>query len=105
GRRDDARRLADRELREALRYGAPRRHGLALATSASLDLSEAGLVGLRDAAKILDRCGAQLDTARVCVELGVRRHQRGERDAARSSLWEGLEIAHGCGAWALAERA
>jgi DNA-binding CsgD family transcriptional regulator len=105
GRHDDARRLADRELRQALSYGDPRRHGLALATRASLDLSDAGLVGLREAAEILDRCGARLERARVCVELGIGHRQRGGRDAARSSLWEGLEIAHSCGAWALAERA
>jgi DNA-binding CsgD family transcriptional regulator len=105
GRRDDARALVGRELREAVDYGAPRRHGLALAASASLDLGDAGLAGLRDAADILDRCDARLDAARVRVELGVRRHQRGERDVARSLLRDGLETAHDCGAWSLAERA
>ena len=105
GRSGEAAQLAERELREAVEYGAPRRQGIALATCASLDESDAGSTCLRNAVEILDRCGARLEHARACVDLGVRLHERGERDAGRSWLYQGLEISRSCGGVAIAERA
>lgn len=105
GRSTEAARLAERELREAVAYGAPRRHGIALATYANLDPTDQGPARLREAVDILGGCGARLEHARACVDLGARLHQRGERDAGRAWLYQGLEVSHRCGGLAVAERA
>jgi DNA-binding CsgD family transcriptional regulator len=53
----------------------------------------------------LDATPARLDHARALVNLGVGLRERGESAQARVALAQGLDIAHGCGAFALAERA
>jgi DNA-binding CsgD family transcriptional regulator len=105
GRVKEAAHLAERELRQAIEFGAPRRHGIALATSGRLNPEPDGTERLMQAADILDRCGARLDHARARIDLGARLHRQGERDAARDALGGALEIADACGARALAERA
>jgi DNA-binding CsgD family transcriptional regulator len=105
GQFDEAWELAHRELEEAVSFKAPRRHGIALATAGRLDPGESGLTCLHDAVETLGRCGARLDRARALVELGVGLRQRGEPSLARQALFRGLDEAHACGGWALAERA
>jgi DNA-binding CsgD family transcriptional regulator len=105
GRAGEADELTARELDGAATSGAPRRHGLALATRGAFIGGEAGAAALGDAVEILDRCGARLEQARALVDLGVALRESGRRDAARQSLALGLDAAHRCGGWALAERA
>jgi DNA-binding CsgD family transcriptional regulator len=105
GRDDEARRLADRELADAVAFGAPRRHGLALSACGLLDQGEDGLARLRHAAAILEHSPARLAQARALVNLGVGLRAQGAREQAREPLLEGLDIAHRCGAVALAEQA
>jgi DNA-binding CsgD family transcriptional regulator len=105
GRLKQARELAARELAEAVAYGAPRRHGIALSTCGTLDPSDQGLAWLADAVRILERSPARLEHARALVNLGAGQRERGERGQARERLTGALDAADRLGAAALAERA
>jgi DNA-binding CsgD family transcriptional regulator len=105
GRFEQARQLADRELQEAAAFGAPRRHGIALATAGRLASGQDGIALLEQAAEMLHRCGARLEHARARLDLGVRLRRGGEVEAARAPLADALETADACGGWAVAERA
>ena len=54
GRHGDAGRLAERELADAVAFGAPRRHGMALSACGSLDTGPEGLAWLQEAVRILE---------------------------------------------------
>ena len=58
GRSGEASELAARELAEAVAFGAPRRHGMALSLSGLLDLGEAGLARLRGGRDLRGYTGA-----------------------------------------------
>jgi DNA-binding CsgD family transcriptional regulator len=105
GRADEARRLASRELSEAAAYGAPRRHGIALTLSGSLDLGDEGLARLRQAVAILERTPARVEHARALVSLGEGLRVRGQPAEARTVLVQACDQAHQCGAAALVQRA
>jgi DNA-binding CsgD family transcriptional regulator len=105
GRDGEARRLAERELEDAVAFGAPRRHGMALSVCGLLDSGERGLARLREAVAELERSPARLEHARALVNLGAGLRERGRREEARESLSLGLDIAQRCGGVALAERA
>lgn len=60
---------------------------------------------LREAVDTLDQSGARLEHARALVNLGIGLRSRGEPEAAREPLTEGLDLAHRCGAVLLAEQA
>jgi DNA-binding CsgD family transcriptional regulator len=105
GRDEQARDLCARELDEAIAFGAPRRHGIALSLSGTLDPTEAGLVQLRQAVQLLERSPARLAHADALVNLGAGLRARGRREQARQPLSQGLDIAHRLGALALAARA
>jgi DNA-binding CsgD family transcriptional regulator len=105
GRGDEAGRLLTAELDDAAAAGAPRRHGIALSISGLLERGPAGLARLRDAVALLERSPAGLEHARALVNLGEGLRVRGEREHARDVTSEGLDIADGCGARALAARA
>ena len=105
GREDEARALSARELAAAAAFGAPRRYGVALSVCGTLDPGPLGLERLGEAVGRLDATTARLDHARALVNLGVGLRERGESAQARTALARGLDIAHGCGAFALAERA
>lgn len=105
GRHEEARELAHRELAEAVDFGAPRRHGIALATLGRLESGPKGLVGLREAVRVLEPSPARLEYARALVNLGSGLRERGQPTAARPPLAQGLDLAHACGAAGLAESA
>jgi DNA-binding CsgD family transcriptional regulator len=105
GREDEARALTVRELAAAVAFGAPRRYGVALSACGRLDSSPLGLERLREAVDLLASTPARLDHARALVNLGARLRERGESAQARTVLARGMDIAHGAGALALAERA
>jgi DNA-binding CsgD family transcriptional regulator len=60
---------------------------------------------LREALAILDRSELRLERARVLVDLGAALRRRGARSEARDLLSQGMDIAHGCGARGLVDRA
>jgi DNA-binding CsgD family transcriptional regulator len=105
GRGDDAGRLAHRELEEAVAASAPRRHGMALSTSGTLEPGPLGLTRLREAVDILASSPAELEHARALINLGRGLRLRGHREDAREAVWQGLEIAHRCRAETIAARA
>jgi len=105
GRKAQAGELVARELAEAIAFGGPRRHGIALSLSGLLESSDDGLVRLRQAVEILERTPARLEHARALVNLGEGLRLRGQRAQARTALSQGLEIAHRCGSTALVGRA
>jgi DNA-binding CsgD family transcriptional regulator len=105
GRREEAVEIANRELAEAVAFGAAHLHGVALSVCGSLETGPAALTRLREAVAILELSEARLDYARGLVELGARLRQEGEREPARRELSRALDIASGCGAVTLAERA
>ncbi|MFZ0378619.1 MAG: AAA family ATPase [Solirubrobacteraceae bacterium] len=105
GREDEARALTARELAAARAFGAPRRYGVALSACGLVDPDPLGLERLREAVALLGGTPARLDHARALVNLGARLRERGESAEARTVLARGMDIAHGCGAFALAERA
>ena len=105
GSREEAMELAERELQEAVAFGATRRHGMALSACGLLDPGPEGLALLDEAVRVLEGSGARLEHARALVNLGAGLRTRGERDRARDPLSRGLDIAQRCGAPALQERA
>jgi DNA-binding CsgD family transcriptional regulator len=105
GRRDEAAALARRELQAAIAFGMPRRRALALSACGALDDGPAGLAQLREAVALLSESPARLAAARALVELGIALRRRGEGVAAREPLGAGLDLAHRCGAVALADLA
>jgi DNA-binding CsgD family transcriptional regulator len=105
GRREQAVEIAARELADAAAFGGARRHGIALSVCGLLDPGAEGLASLRDAVRMLERSPARLEYARALVNLGSGLRTRGQPEQAREPLSEGLDLAHRCGAVALAERA
>ena len=101
---DHAQRLAAEELAAARRWGGREVLGIALRGTA-LVAEPVDLAGLEASVAALDRGVAQLELARSLVELGAARRRGRERSAAREPLERGMELAHRCGAAALAERA
>ena len=105
GRGGEARELAARELSEAVAFGSPRRHGVALSLCGALHPGPEGLAWLREAVVVLERSPARLEHGRAEVNLGEGLLTRGERSAAREPLRKGLDLADHCGSAALLETA
>jgi len=105
GREEQAKEITGRELRQAVAFGAPRRHGIALSLWGTLDAGEQGLASLRHAVQILERSPARLEHARALVNLGAGLRVRGQRKPAREQLTQALQIAHRLRAVALEDRA
>jgi DNA-binding CsgD family transcriptional regulator len=105
GRHEEARQLAAREVADAVAFGAPPRHGVALSLSGLLEPGDPGLVRLHEAVGILQRTPARLEHARALVNLGEGLRARGHRHESRKALSLGLDLAHRAGAAALAQRA
>jgi len=105
GRSEEAMRLADEELRLALRFGADRATGIAIRTRALLESGEGQLEGLREAARTLAGSPAKLEHARALLDLGAALRRNGHVSEARRVLAEALDGCQACGAHELAARA
>jgi DNA-binding CsgD family transcriptional regulator len=103
--REEARRLGSEEVELARQWGAPRALGKALRTAGLVEGGEAGLSLLRAAVDVLQDSPALLERARALTELGAALRRANRRAEAREPLRQGLEVAHGCGAKPLAQRA
>jgi DNA-binding CsgD family transcriptional regulator len=104
GQVESARDLAREELKLSRRWGAPRTIGVSLR---ALGLVEGGQTGeqlLRQAVEVLADSPARLEHARALVDLGGALRRSNVRNEARKHLREGIDLAHPCGATALAER-
>jgi DNA-binding CsgD family transcriptional regulator len=97
--------LAREELALARRWGAPRALAVALRAAGLAEGGAHGIALLREAVECSADSAAVLEHARAQVELGAALRRGNQRAAAREHLREGLELAEGCGAHALAGRA
>jgi DNA-binding CsgD family transcriptional regulator len=105
GRHDEARELADDELRRARSFGAARAIGMALRARALVGAPKRRETGLREAVEVLAPSSGRLEHARALVDLGATLRAQGQRTAAREPLLVGLDVAATCGALSLERRA
>jgi DNA-binding CsgD family transcriptional regulator len=104
GDADRARSLAGEAVRRADEFGSPVARGIALRAAALVERPPDN-DRLAASVAVLRGSGAQLELARSLVELGSALRRSRHRADAREPLREGLELAVGCGADALATRA
>ncbi len=105
GQREQARELAEEELRLARASGAPRCLGIALRASALLADGERRLRGLEEAVAVLDQSGADLELARSLIDPGAMLRRARQPTRAREPLRRGFELASQCGGSRLANYA
>jgi DNA-binding CsgD family transcriptional regulator len=105
GNQDDARSLAAEELALARAYNAPRVLGMALRATGLAEGGKRGVELLGQAVRVLEDSGARLEHARAMTDLGAALRRAGQRTEGRELLRPALDLAHRCGALALAERA
>jgi DNA-binding CsgD family transcriptional regulator len=104
--RDQALRLAARELELARATGLPRLEGIALRAQAALELrGQAPVDRLRESVALLERSPARLESARSRVALGAALRRANRRQEARAELAAGLDLAVSCGAHRLRAQA
>jgi DNA-binding CsgD family transcriptional regulator len=101
----EARGLVAEELENARAVGLPRPEGMALRAAGLVEGGERGIELLREAASMLERSPSRLEHARALTDLGGALRRSGRRTQARDPLGRGLELARGCGAQRLAQRA
>jgi DNA-binding CsgD family transcriptional regulator len=102
---DEVRTLLEWELRAAQEWGTPRAIGVALRAMGLVEGGERGMVLLRESADALRSSPARLDLARSLTDYGAALRRANQRTDARESLREALELAHRCGATAIADLA
>jgi DNA-binding CsgD family transcriptional regulator len=102
---DEVARLVDWELETAREWGTPRGIGVALRAKGLIEGREAGIELLRKAAATLASSPARHEHSRALADLGAALRRENHRAEAREVLKEALDLAHRCGAAAIAERA
>jgi DNA-binding NarL/FixJ family response regulator len=103
--RERAHALVEEELALATSFGAPGAVGQALAAVAALEEGAAAVEVRKEAVRVLEGSQSALRRARASVELGAALRRAGKPRDAREPLRQGLDLAHRCGARALAARA
>jgi DNA-binding CsgD family transcriptional regulator len=102
---EQAHELAHDELRRARSFGAPRAIGTALRAAGLVAGGPPGIALLEEALEVLARSPAQLERARVLIDLGGAQRRARQQAAARETLRLGLDAAYRCGADGLAGQA
>ena len=92
-------------LEHARRWGAPSLLGRALVVRGIVDPGAERLEFMGDAVAVLERTSARLELARATIELGAALRRFRRRRESRDQLVRGADLAHRCGADALAARA
>lgn len=100
-----ARSLVEDEVALARQAGSFRAIGIALRARGLLAGGDAGLEDLAAAASALERSPAVLEHARSLTDLGAALRRSNRRTEARGPLGRARELAHGCGALVLTDRA
>ena len=103
--RERARQLATKEIEQARALAQPRSLGIALRAAGLLQDRADSIDLLREATSVLEGSQSRLELARGLTDLGAALRRTGHRADARDPLRQGLDIAHSCGATALAARA
>lgn len=104
GDRQEAEKLADKELEQARAFAAPRALGVALRAKALVTGGEKSIDLLQEAVARLEKSPAAVELARALCDLGAAIRRTGHPAAAREPLTRGLDLAHRCGASALERR-
>jgi len=104
-RLDEAKTLAEEELRLANQWGAQHAIGASLRQLGLVLDGDEGQQLLYEAATTLAESGARIEHARALVDLGASFRRSKRRSDARAWLREGIRIAEQVGATAIAERA
>jgi DNA-binding CsgD family transcriptional regulator len=99
----EASRLCAEEVELARQWGASRGIGIALRVAGVAEGGDIEL--LTEAVSVLRPSPARLELARALIELGAAHRRASSRARARDFLREGLDLAHGLGGLALADRA
>ncbi len=105
GDKQEARRLAGSEIAAARKFGAQRALGIALRAAGLMQEGISGIELLHEAVAVLAGSPARLEYARALTDLGAALRRANHRAQARQPLRLGLDLAHDCGATALATRA
>ncbi len=105
GQHDQARELAETELRLARDFGTPRAIGVSLMTLGLIGGEDEGIERIREAVSVFEPSQARMEHSRALVELGAALRRAGHRRESREPLREGLDMAHRCGAVVIAEKA
>jgi DNA-binding CsgD family transcriptional regulator len=105
GDRERARELVEEELALATSFGAPGAVSQALHGVAAVVEGAAAVEVREEAVRVLEGSQSALRRARASVELGAALRRAGNLRDAREALRQGLDLAHRCGARALAARA
>ncbi len=102
GERAEALRLADEQMILAQRFGAASAIGAAQRALGLALGGQDGITSLTRAALTLEDSPARLDHARALIDLGAALRRVGKRSQALGPLRQGMDLAHRCGAAALA---
>jgi DNA-binding CsgD family transcriptional regulator len=105
GRADEASRLAQEEIVLARQWGTRRAIGTALCAAGVADSTCDGTELLHEAVTVLEDSADPLKLALALTELGARLRRQRQPAAAREPLRRALDVAHRCGARAVATRA
>jgi tetratricopeptide (TPR) repeat protein len=97
--------LIDVQLKQGRSIGQPRAIGVALRVSGLLSRGNQQISLLRQAISALEACPSTLEQAHALTELGAALRRASQRSEARQTLARALDLAAGCGARALANRA
>jgi DNA-binding CsgD family transcriptional regulator len=105
GETESARELAERQLADARRIGAPRALGISLRVAGIVTGRRVGEGLMREAVAVLEETEARLELAHSLAALGCALRDRRAGDAeARALLERALDLAHRCDASALRNR-
>ena len=102
---DEAIVLAEQELAAARVVGTPWAIGVTLRAAGLSARGETGMALLEEAVEVLGRSPCRLEHARATIDLGAELRRSGRPGDARELLYQGLDRAHRCGAYALEARA
>ncbi len=105
GDHSGAQQLIDDEVRSAGKWGDPWLLGQAMRAQALVGPAGRRIPILGEAVELLRPSEARLELARTLAELGMAEHEAGLGRVVREHLREATEIAEGCGAPAVAQRA
>ena len=105
GRADEGRTAVAEEIELARQIGLPRATGVALRAAGLIEGGTAGIARLEEAVRVLETSQGSLELARALADLGAGLRRAGRRAEARDPLRRALDLAHRCGAEAIARQA
>jgi DNA-binding CsgD family transcriptional regulator len=105
GERAGALRLAEEQMILAQHFGAPSAVGVAQRALGLAQGGPEGIASLTRAVLNLEGSPARLEHARALIDLGAALRRAGQRSQALKPLRQGMDLAHRCGATALAATA